>query len=131
MNAPQSEFVKNWLIKANEDIAVVDELMRSDLSAFTSSICFHSQQAVEKFLKAFLAYKDVDFSKTHDVDYLLSLCINIENAGFSNVDLKSLAEFAVSVRYPDDFFVPSESEAKEYRDIAVEIKILVESKIVL
>ncbi len=131
MNASKTEFVKNWLVKANEDIAVVDELMRSDVSAFTSSICFHAQQAVEKFLKAFLAYKDVDFSKTHDVDYLLSLCINIENAGFSSIDLKSLAEFAVSVRYPDDFFVPAESEAKEYSDIAVEIKRLVESKIIL
>lgn len=39
-----------------------------------------------------------------------------------DIDLKSLTDFGVSVRYPDDFFIPEVKEALEYRDIALEIK---------
>lgn len=127
MNQNQLEFAKNWLIKANEDIAVINELTKSGIPKFSSAICFHSQQAVEKFLKAFLAFKGIDFPKTHDVDFLLSKCKECEQEAFLGIDLLSLADFAVSVRYPDDFFTPSESDALQYLNIANTVKRVVES----
>jgi len=45
-----------------------------------------------------LAYHDVDFPKTHDLDFLLLECQKIDKEVFQ-VDFKSLTDFGVSVRY--------------------------------
>lgn len=129
MNQNQREFASNWLTKATEDIAVIKELAKSDIGLFSSAICFHSQQAVEKYFKAYLAFKGIDFPKTHDVDFLLSLCKASDQTTFENINLMSLTDFAVSVRYPDDFFTPSESDAVLYMNIAMDVKRIVESLI--
>ena len=94
----------------------------------TSSICFHAQQASEKFLKAYLAYHDVDFPRTHDLDFLLIECQKIDKEAFQ-IDFKSLTDFGVSVRYPDDFYIPEEKEALEYRGTAISVKEIVEKLI--
>lgn len=102
MSNVQDEYLKNWLFRANEDIAVIDSLFKTDPVLYASTICFHAQQAVEKFLKAFLVYHNVDFPRTHDVDFLLLECKKIDSKDF-NVDLGSLSDFGVNIRYPDDF----------------------------
>jgi|WetSurMetagenome_2_1015567.scaffolds.fasta_scaffold1151195_1 HEPN domain-containing protein len=130
MNTEKSEYIKNWLFRANEDIAVIKNLIESGAEFYTSTICFHAQQASEKFLKAFLVYHDVDFPKTHDVDFLLLECQKINNTAFE-IDLKSLTDFGIAVRYPDDFYIPDVKETLEYRDIAFEIKEIVERLIVM
>ncbi len=75
-----------------------------------------------------MIYHDVDFPRTHDVDFLIDDCRKFDNENFK-VDLKSLTEFGVSVRYPDDFFIPGVNETKEYLDIAYGIGEIVESLI--
>ncbi|MCB8994972.1 MAG: HEPN domain-containing protein [Bacteroidales bacterium] len=112
MIADKSEYIRNWLFRANEDIAVIESLSNINIEFYTSTICFHSQQAVEKFLKAFLIFHDVDFPKTHDLDYLIMECQKFDKYSFE-IDLKSLSDFGVSVRYPDDFYVPGVTETKE------------------
>ena len=126
----KSDYIKNWLYRAREDIAVINDLQESNPSEFTSTICFHAQQAVEKYLKAFLAFHDVDFPRTHDLDYLLLECQKINHNSF-HLDLKELTEYGVSVRYPDDFYVPSTKESKEYINIAISVSKIVEDLIVL
>ncbi len=130
MTKEKTEYIKNWLFRANEDIAVIESLANLDLDYYTSTICFHSQQAVEKFLKAFLIYHDIDFPKTHDLDFLLMECQKIDKSTFG-IDLKSLTDFGVAIRYPDDFYIPGINETKEYIIIAKEIKTLIESLIKL
>lgn len=97
MTKDKSEYIKNWLFRANEDIAVIESLSGLDLEYYTSTICFHAQQAAEKYLKAFLIYNDIDFPKTHDVDFLLMQCQKIDKHSFE-IDLKSLTDFGVSIR---------------------------------
>lgn len=80
MTKGKSEYISNWLFRANEDIEVIRSLVKTGAVYYTSSICFHSQQASEKFLKAFLAYHDVDFPRTHDLDFLLLECQQISIA---------------------------------------------------
>jgi len=128
MNQEKSDYIRNWLFRANEDLAVMKDLRNSNPEGFTSTICFHAQQAVEKFLKAFLAFSDFDFPRTHDVDYLLMECQKIDSASF-DIDLKSLTEFGVSIRYPDDFYIPTPDESNEYSQIAVAISEIVEKLI--
>jgi len=125
MTKDKAEYINNWLFRANEDIAVIESLVNAGVEYYTSSICFHAQQASEKFLKAYLAYHDVDFPRTHDLDFLLIECQKIDKEAFQ-IDFKSLTDFGVSVRYPDDFYIPDEKEALEYRDIAISIKKIVE-----
>ena len=130
MKKEKSEYIKNWLFRANEDIAVIESLAGINFEFYTSTICFHAQQASEKFLKAFLIYQDIDFPKTHDLDFLLMECQKIDKHSF-DIDLKSLTDFGVSIRYPDDFYVPGVNETKEYIIIATEIKNLIEKLIKL
>lgn len=128
MKKEKAEYIKNWLFRANEDIAVINDLINFGTEYYASTICFHAQQATEKFLKAFLVYHNIDFPRTHDVDYLISECQKINKNAF-NIDLKSLTDFGVSVRYPDDFYIPEVKEALEYKDIALKVKNAVEGLI--
>jgi len=61
---------------------------------------FHSQQAVEKSLKAVLALRGVEFPFTHDLDGLLELCqgngIEVPEE-LSDVD--HLSPYGVQLRY--------------------------------
>ncbi len=77
MNKVTVDFIKQWLFKANEDLLVVDRLTEYEIIA-TSSVCFHCQQAVEKFLKAFLIANGVEIKKTHNIEYLLSECTDFD-----------------------------------------------------
>ena len=73
-----------------------------------------------------MVYHDVDFPRTHDLDFLLLECQKINKDAFQDINLKSLSEFGVTVRYPDDFYIPTVSEADEYHQLAKEIKEIVE-----
>lgn len=127
MNKDTVEFIKQWLLKANEDLLVINKLTEFEIVA-TSSVCFHCQQAVEKFLKAFLIANGVEIKKTHNIEFLISECSDIDN-DFAQIDPKELSDFGVDARYPGDMYIPDESETLEYKKLAFEIKEFVESKI--
>ncbi|MGB9621127.1 MAG: HEPN domain-containing protein, partial [Brevinematia bacterium] len=70
------------------------------------TLCFHCQQTVEKLLKAFLVYHNVDFQKVHTIEYLIRLCSKIDNEFESLYEMtKKLTDYAVEVRYPDEFYI--------------------------
>lgn len=127
MNKATIEFIKQWLAKANEDLLVVNRLTDNEIIA-TSSVCFHCQQAVEKFLKAYLIANGVDIHKTHNIEFLLTECSDIDK-DFANIDPKELSDFGVDVRYPGDMYIPDKEETLEYKKLAYEIKDFVENKI--
>lgn len=123
------DYIEKWIFRADEDIAVIDRLFESDVSAYRSSICFHAQQAVEKYLKALLVFEGIDFRKTHDVDYLLAECQKFAPELLGGIDLKSLTDFGVSVRYPDDFYIPDQTETTHYVRAARKIEQIVKKLI--
>jgi HEPN domain-containing protein len=67
----------------------------------TDEICFHCQQAGEKFLKALLQELAIAFSKTHNLEALGKLLIphHTSLAAYQN-RFKFLSQFAVDYRYP-------------------------------
>jgi HEPN domain-containing protein len=77
MTTEHSDYLKYWLFPAGEDILVIEKLFNSELKLFASSICFHAQQAIEKFLKSFLVYHNGNFTKTHDLDFQPIECTKI------------------------------------------------------
>jgi HEPN domain-containing protein len=61
---------------------------------------FHSQQAVEKALKAALASRDIEFPHTHDLDGLIELCrTNGLDIPATLDGVEHLAPYGVHMRY--------------------------------
>lgn len=116
------EYIKKWIIKAIEDFNIAKhELSFPEDEISTGPVCFHCQQVVEKLLKAYLVSKSIDFGKTHDLAYLLELCIK-QDAEFKKLNIGNLKAYAVEVRYPEEFYVPSVEEAKKCFEIASKVK---------
>jgi HEPN domain-containing protein len=64
---------------------------------------FHSQQAVEKSVKAVLSAKSIRFPFTHDLESLIELCESFEIEVPSTLNAaKTLTPFAVAERYGSD-----------------------------
>lgn len=116
------DYIKKWVMKAINDINIVKhELVQPDSEMVTDAICFHCQQSVEKFLKAYLVMKKIDIGKTHNLEFLLELCKK-QDIDFGNIDVGNLSFYAVTVRYPDEFYTPSVQEAKECFEIASAVR---------
>lgn len=58
---------KNFLIHSDRDIAAF-YVLKGDMSVHPKTICFHSQQAVEKILKAVLQSQGIDPTRTNTFD---------------------------------------------------------------
>ena len=64
-------------------------------------VCFHAQQCVEKYLKAFLTESGVAFPRTHDLVELLALASQRLSELMPLADeMDILSRYAVQVRYP-------------------------------
>ena len=68
------EFVLPWVQRAENDITTARYLSENIHPGPIEIICFHCQQAAEKYLKAFLVWNDQEPSKTHDLIELAKLC---------------------------------------------------------
>jgi HEPN domain-containing protein len=73
----KSEIVLKWIKKAENDIKVAKYILQLE-DLITDVACFHCQQAVEKYLKAFLTYHNQRVGKTHDIGRLLQMCIEMD-----------------------------------------------------
>lgn len=60
------------LEKGQEDLYILERIV-DDPQAPDAGVGFHAQQAVEKFLKAALSSRAVDYMRTHDIKRLLNL----------------------------------------------------------
>ena len=125
-----NEEVKKWLIKADEDLRVARNEIGTN-NPPTGAICFHSQQSVEKHLKAYLVHHNKSFRKTHDIAEILGLCIEIdaEFKELEKINAHELTVYATELRYPEFFHIPSIEEAKEAIEIARKVKDFVFKKL--
>ena len=75
---------------------------------------FHSQQAVEKAAKAFLASQNVPFRKTHDIQELGQQCAALNpSLAALLADADYLTDYAVVFRYLDAPSTPDQQEAEQ------------------
>lgn len=125
----RTELIKEWVRKAEQDFGMA-ELALENKPEYTDSICFHCQQTVEKYLKAYLVFLDIRFEKKHDLGYLLDLINEKEKVSDEFYEmLEKLEDYAVEIRYPDDWFEPTLDEAKEVYEVAKQVKEFVLNKI--
>jgi HEPN domain-containing protein len=122
------ELIKKWHIKADNDLETIKDVLQSD-NIITDSICFHSQQAAEKYLKSYLVALQKPFKNTHNITTILKNCIE-QDIDFEDLDFAVyLTNYAVELRYPDDFYIPDQEEAEEAYSIALKVKEFVQKKI--
>ena len=83
-----------------------------------------------KFLKAFLVQHNIDFEKVHSLEYLIKLCSTVDGE-FENLYevAEKLASYAIDIRYPDEFYIPSIKEAEEAFKLATFAKDFVLKKL--
>ena len=118
------DLVKQWLAKADQDLGVARLLLSQGL--YYGAVGYHCQQAVEKYLKAYLVERQIEFPKTHDLGLLLDLVSSIESRlGDALNEIVSLNDYAADVRYPSDIPDLSFREA----ETAVKLASMVKDKI--
>lgn len=115
--------LNQWIEKAEHDL-IAAKLIIEHQPIILDVACFHCQQAVEKYLKSYLIFKNEDFPRTHNLQLLIESCSTYQ-PGFSAIDLKNLEDFAVRVRYPHDFLQPDPEETRVFCEIAEAVKALV------
>lgn len=96
--SPAAE-AKEWLKKADEDLTFASSVLPE--TTFYPQVCFHFQQAAEKYLKAYIVANDLEFRKVHDLRKLLKICEGKDNS-FSLLrdEADYLSPFYVDTRYP-------------------------------
>lgn len=97
------EEIKEWLKKAEEDFAGALHLHRRRAKPLPDLVCFHCQQAAEKYLKALLILHEVVFPKTHDLISLLELCLPFQpELELLREPVELLNPYSVRFRYPGE-----------------------------
>jgi HEPN domain-containing protein len=118
----------DWLSLANDDLAAAEFLAANMRPVPVQIVCFHCQQAGEKYLKGYLSAKLSDEPPyIHDLARLGVLCEKYDPA-FSHLKNAAylLSEFVTKTRY-DRGIYPTEDEmknglvcAKQIRDFVLE-----------
>ena len=114
-----------WVEEAECDVLLVRNELTVDKAPW-NLVCYHAQQAAEKYLKALIVFHGREPRKIHDLIALLADCLGDapDLAAFEE-DLRTLNLYSVEARYPDVGPRPHESEARtavalaeRFRDVA-------------
>jgi HEPN domain-containing protein len=123
------QLVEQWIKIAERDLLTAKQGLEAN-EVITDTACFHCQQAAEKYLKAFLVKNQIEFSKTHNIMSLLNLCATVDKSFKEKLpEADILTDYAVEIRYPDDWYEPTIEETKQAYAIALKVKDFVLKKI--
>jgi len=112
------------LRKAENDLAVARHLF-TFRPLLNDEICFHCQQAIEKYFKGLLAKLGLSIQKTHDLTILLQQLVPTDATLRSLArGLKGVTRYAVQYRYPGMNTTSRQARAayKKAQSVRVEIR---------
>jgi len=126
---PHEAEAKQWIGFADRDLALAEHTAKTMWPIPHEIVCYHCQQFVEKYLKAFLVSKGQEPPHIHDLAKLAALC-EIENLDFGQIKQKCiiLTEYGVQPRYPGYMQIIEEDMVRALH-FAAEIKIFMREKI--
>jgi len=128
---PSQALARRWFQKAENDLLSVQNNLRAEQYA-SDIVCFHCQQAAEKYLKGFLAWHQMPFAKTHDLLDLLRRIMQISDIDGQMLSdsLLLLDRYSVSIRYPQEYEEePDEQEVREAVEAAYAVRAWVCSRL--
>jgi HEPN domain-containing protein len=115
-----SILAKEWLKAANYDFILLEEIKSNE--NLTTIIAFHSQQTIEKVLKALLCFDNADVPKVYSLNKLFKLNEHHIKT-IDNKIVNKLDKLYIDSRYPGDMGLlpygkPTLEDAKEFYDFA-------------
>ncbi len=113
--------IKEWAEKADSDLRSAAHLLKMK-NCPTDTICFHSQQCVEKYLKALLVAENKNFPKTHDLGELIALLPMRLQSLLDENERDRFTDYATVTRSPGDYEPIPLSEARQSVKIARRVK---------
>lgn len=123
---------REWIAKAENDLKNAAHTLKLGTECPTDTVCFHAQQCVEKYIKAYLVTAGIAFARTHDVETLVGLIPKHVQVSLTIEEQRRLTDYATTLRYPGPYEPVTLSEAKEAvklaRRIRREIRKLLEDK---
>jgi len=113
------EIAKEWTEKAEEDYGFACASIES--TNYFAQVCFHFQQAAEKYLKAFIVANKLEFRAVHNLLELFEICRQNE-PGIVELEqaCRFLNPFYIDTRYPVHW------PAQYDKDTAIEAKQMTE-----
>ncbi|MCL1946387.1 MAG: HEPN domain-containing protein [Chitinivibrionia bacterium] len=127
----KDEELRQWFSISAKDLWIAEHLYTTLHPTPDEMICFLCQQSVEKSLKGFLCFNDIEFDRTHDLPQLLAKCIAL-NSDFKDYakHCAFLSKYAVMPRYPNDLQI-NDDEVNVAIRFAEKIKDFALSKVIL
>jgi HEPN domain-containing protein len=104
--------VQRWVEKAENDFRNAEYVLTMQHNCPFDTVSYHCQQCAEKYLKAMLIYRNVEFPRTHDLVVLFNLLQQIDPLNLRLQDVQPLNRYSIEARYPGDWEVIDESEAR-------------------
>ena len=124
MSAHNDE-IGQWVIKGDHDLGTA-KITYFHIPEYLDTVTFHCQQAVEKYLKAYLIFSNITFKFSHDLIYLLELISQKDSDFESSYDAVSeLQGYAVEIRYPNETIHLSNEKVEKAMIIARNIRTMV------
>lgn len=114
---------KEWLKASSYDLLTVEKI--ADTDYLTHIVAFHSEQSIEKSLKALMVSKNSDIPKIHSLNRLFKLTEDmIKNSNTQIVN--KLDKLYIDSRYPSEFGLlpygkPTLEDAKGFYGFALDI----------
>jgi hypothetical protein len=86
--------IREWTQKAENDLKNAVNTLGMVEGCPTDTVCFHAQQCAEKYIKSFLAFRQIEFPKTHDIEELLALMPSGVRIGLGVEGQRALTNYA-------------------------------------
>jgi HEPN domain-containing protein len=120
-----------WVFFANNDMISAKTLIdyaESTGAELTGNIAFLCQQAIEKYLKGYLAENGKSIQKIHDLLVLYSEIESIQDWNLDHSMLNEISKIYTVTRYPGNIGMmpngrlPTMEEAKSYFELAKQVE---------
>jgi HEPN domain-containing protein len=95
--------VREWVDKAEHDLTTAAYTLTLGRACPTDTVCFHAQQCVEKYVKALLVWRRIDFPRTHSIETLLAALPVPDRPDLTPEQQARLTDYATVTRYPGDY----------------------------
>lgn len=129
MKRNNKDLIKDWIEIADHDLALA-KIALLHLPEYKDMICYHCQQAIEKYLKAYLIFLDIKFKYLHDLIYLLDL---IDQKDSFPSELETMAShiqnISIDIRYPGSEVKLEEFNVKEAIETAEKFREIILKKL--
>jgi HEPN domain-containing protein len=124
MNVPPEvvEVLRQWVRKAEHDVEAASRIMAIEEGCPFDTVCFHCQQAAEKYLKCLLTYLGIQAPRTHDLQALAALIPLEQRFPVPVEDLGRTEPLCRRFRYADDWREPQLNDAKRALALALKVR---------